>query len=384
MNNNLKRKDNETNDEYQVRLTLLKQSGIDIDWSEIAELVGDGRSSEAYRKDSYGIRRCNNVKRNDSDNETLLEIRKEKVKLSDLRIETNKQIRNLARTENVIALIKDEINKLNEQSPLFNKFRLKKEVSGNDGVLLFGDWHFGMTCDNSVNKYDIDVCKNRIDEIIDKSIKYGIDNNIDKLHIICLGDMLSGIIHSTIQRANQEEISQQIVQVSELLSEAIAKLSDHFYCTVTMVQGNHDAVDMNKHDRTNKNNYNSLTKEFVKIRIQDLTNVILLDNTINNDEIGVLNVKNKTLICCHGDKINKMKVDSELEMVTKVKPDIICYGHVHNPQYYSLYETDVFVNGSLISTDEYAMNKKLYTPASQTLLIVNEDGVLANYVIKVE
>ena len=110
----------------------------------------------------------------------------------------------------------------------------------------------------------------------------------------------------------------------------------------------------------------------------------MLDNTINNDEIGVLNVKNKTLICCHGDKINKMKVDSELEMATKVKPDIICYGHVHNPQYYSLYETDVFVNGSLISTDEYAMNKKLYTPASQTLLIVNEDGVLANYVIKVK
>ena len=79
MDENLKRKVNESDDEYQIRLTLLKQSGVDIDWSEIAELVGDGRSSEAYRKDSYGIRRFNNVKGLTSDdNETLIEIKKTK------------------------------------------------------------------------------------------------------------------------------------------------------------------------------------------------------------------------------------------------------------------------------------------------------------------
>ena len=47
MEKNLKRKVNESDDEYQIRLTLLKQSGVDIDWSEIAELVGDGRSSDS-------------------------------------------------------------------------------------------------------------------------------------------------------------------------------------------------------------------------------------------------------------------------------------------------------------------------------------------------
>ena len=51
---------------------------------------------------------------------------------------------------------------------------------------------------------------------------------------------------------------------------------------------------------------------------------------------------------------------------------------------FSQYNTDIYVNGSLISTDDYAMKKKLYNKPSQTLLILDEDGVVASYVMKVE
>ena len=359
----------------------------DLSWEDILDKYDLDISSSHIRKMAYGFRAYRNSFGENTDDEfeeKMLKLRTEKVKVQDLKTLANREIRNLARVSTVVDLIKDEINYLADEKPILNDFHMPKETSHKDGVLLLGDWHFGMTCDNSVNKYDIDICKDRINKVVDKTIENGLKNEIDKLHIVCLGDILSGTIHNTIQRANQEEISQQIVLASELLSEVIAKLSNYFYCTVTMTQGNHEAIDMNKNDRTNKNNYNSLVKEFVKIRIKGLSNVVFLDNTINNDEIGILTVKNETLICCHGDKINKMKANYQLEMATGVKPSIVCYGHVHNPQYYSLYQTDVYVNGSLMSSDEYSMNKKLYTPASQTMLIINKDGVETSYIMKVQ
>ena len=151
MDENLKRKVNESDDEYQIRLTLLKQSGMDIDWSEIAELVGDGRSSESYRKDSYGIRRFNNIKTSISDNETLIEIKKQKIQLTDLKTNVNAKIRDLARTENVIDLMKNEIKELSNSKSFFNDYE-NISVGQNDMILCLGDWHYGIEIIRNCNE----------------------------------------------------------------------------------------------------------------------------------------------------------------------------------------------------------------------------------------
>ena len=52
-----------------------------------------------------------------NETEELVKLKKERQKVSDLRVEANKQIRNLARIENVIDLIKDEINNLSNNKP---------------------------------------------------------------------------------------------------------------------------------------------------------------------------------------------------------------------------------------------------------------------------
>ena len=183
---------------------------------------------------------------------------------------------------------------------------------------------------------------------------------------------------------NQEEIAHQIVNTSEVLAQCIAKLAEYFYCTVTITIGNHDAIEMSKDDRRNKNNYTKLIKEFLKLRLDKLPNVIFLENTFNDDEVALLKVKNLKVAACHGDKTNRNKVKEQLEMVTDTELDMILYGHIHNNQRYELCNTEVFVNGSLCGSDEYAMGKKLCSPPSQTMIIVDENGVLCDYVIKVK
>lgn len=354
----------------------------DDSWEEIIDRYELDYSDSHLRKVSYGFRAYRDCM-TDNDTEEFIKLKKEKIKFQDIRTETNKQLRNLAKMETVNELLVNEINKLATKNPMINNtFNVKNTSSGKDGIFMLGDIHDYLIINNSLNQYNHEVCVERLNNVVDGVINKGLKENIDKLHIVGLGDYVSGEIHRSLTLSNQEEITTQIIGVSELLSQAIFKLSKYFYCTVTMTIGNHDSCEANKNDRLNKHNYTKLVREFVKIRVKDLSNVAFLDNTINDDEIGILKVKNLNCACCHGDKINKMKAKEQLEMATKLNLDLIMYGHYHNPQYYTLYNTHVYVNSSLCGSDEYAANHKLFSEYSQTMIIVSDDGIECSYLIK--
>lgn len=370
-----------------IRDTLLKLDGIsdNDEWVDLVDRYELDCSPDHLRKLAYGFRMYRDIMgENSNETEELVKLKKERQKVSDLRVEANKQIRNLARIENVIDLIKDEINNLSNNKPFISSFKLKQSSSGKDGILCLGDIHDFLVIDNSVNKYNHEICIRRLNDITDKTIEYGLINDIDKLHIVGLGDYISGSIHNSLKITNQEEIAHQIVNTSELLAQCIGRLANYFYCTVTLTIGNHEAIEMAKNDRMNNNNYTKLIKEFVKLRLNGCPNVVFLDNTFNNDEVALLKVKNLNVAACHGDKINRNKAKEQLEMVTGSELNLILYGHVHNHQRYTLYDTEVFVNGSLAGADEYAMGKKLHSPCSQTMIIVDDNGILCDYVIKVK
>lgn len=378
-----RRREGESNEQYQVRLTLMKQGGADLSWEDISEMVGDGRFPESYRKDSYGIRRYHMASSEESslDNEVLLEIKKEKVKLADMRSEANRQIRNLARVENIVDLLRDSINELIEDKPFLNDYSYIRTASGKDGILILSDWHYGMTVDNHINTYNTDICCARLTRVIDKAIENGKANNIDKLFVVLNGDLISGELHSSIKLSNAETLTQQIVRVSEIISECLHRLSEHFFVTVVMNNGNHEAVEMIKDDRSNKNNYSMIMNEMVKVRTITLNNVVFIQ-PVNNGEMSIFRVKDLTVASCHGDQVSLNKCKEQMEMVLGHKLDLILLGHYHQPKMLSQYDTEVYVNGSLVSTDDYAMKKKLYNPPSQTMLIVSDEGVECSYIIK--
>lgn len=357
----------------------------DMSWEDINRKYETDYSDDHLRKLAYGFKLYSEtINENDVDSKTLAEIKKEKIKLTDLRTEVNRQLRGLSRMENVMNLISEEINNLNSRNPLLNRYVPKEDSSGKDGILILSDLHISMTVENSINKYNKDIAIKRLDKIINKTIGHCIDNNIDKLHLVLNGDLISGELHNSIKLSNQESLVKQIVSVSEIISQVIEKLSNYFYLTVTQNNGNHEAVEMMKDDRSNSNNYSMLLNEMIKMRTSNLSNVVFLDS-INNGELSVMNVKGNTVVSCHGDQVNLNKVSEELSMVIGGENiDLILLGHYHQPKMFSQYNTDIYVNGSLISTDDYAMKKKLYNKPSQTLLILDEDGVVASYVMKVE
>lgn len=377
MEERFKRKLGESDESYQIRLTLMKQEGIDLDWSEIAEFVGDGRSSEAYRKDSYGIRRYHNSIDKSSENEVLLEIKKERVKLNDLKRLVNKQTRELSRWEEMIDVFKDSI--INNQGKQFisNKI-IAQESTGRDAILMISDIHFGLKVNNNVNQYDTDIAIERLNKLVDETISRCKINKIDKLNVVILGDTISGIIHNTLRLENLLDLGDQIIQVSEVLVQCIKKLANSEeipFVTVTSVRGNHERVFPKKDDCLPQDDFTKLINNNLKKDLKDVINVCYLDENINHDEIALLNIRGKTFACVHGDKLSKEKCKSQLEEILNINLDYILMGHYHQCEQKQIFNTKLIINGSVIGTDSYAIQKKLYTNPSQKLLFIDDYGL---------
>lgn len=390
----LLRKQGESDESYQIRLTLMKQSGVDLDWSEIAELIGDGRSSEAFRKDSYGIRRydkyINCIKKenlNDDEleqiNEKVLELKKEKIKLMDLKTLVNKQSRELARWEDVIDKFKDSIEKDYGKQHIPNEIA-PHIISGRDAILMISDIHFGIEVNNNVNVYNTDIATERLNKLIDETINRCEALPIDKLHIVILGDTISGLIHNTLRYESRIDVADQITGVSNVLIQLVNKLarSPHIpFVTVTSVNGNHDRIFANKDDNLPQDSFTKLVNNNLKRDLRDNEKVVYLDNTINYDEIAILNIKDKTFVACHGDKVNKNNCKQQLENTLNIDADYILMGHWHEPCQMQIQNTKIFVNGSVVGTDSYASQKKLYTKPCQKLLFLDDYGI-CNYDIE--
>ena len=387
----LNRREGETDYEYCFRLSYAKvREGLDIDWQEIVNLCNINWSADHCRKTMIGAIRhqdyIDSKTKEQLESEQYekliqkeLELKKEKVKVQDLKTQVNKQIRELARKENLGEILEEKLDKLTNQ--MSNMNNINHTPSKKQGIAMISDVHYGMVVDNFLNKYNPDIAKERMDYLTDKIIEYSNLNNLDVMNVCLLGDMISGEQYLSVRLENRENLINQIINVSELLSEAIYKISLNVpFVTVSIADGNHERV-YNKKENLNKDNYTELIRKFLELKLKDVSNITFTENVYDNNIISFECCGN-TVVGLHGDKCKKDKVSYEMYNMLNKKIDIILMGHFHQISQDICYETIVYRNGSFIGTDEYARNLNLNTYPTQKLLIVSELGVECCYDIR--
>lgn len=387
----LNRREGETDYEYCFRLSYAKvREGLDIDWQEIVNLCNLNWSADHCRKTMIGAIRhqdyIDSKTKEQLESEQYekliqkeLELKKEKVKVQDLKTQVNKQIRELARKENLGEILEEKLDKLPNQ--MINMDYINHTPSKKQGIAMISDVHYGMVVDNFLNKYNPDIAKERMDYLTDKIIEYSKLNNLDVMNICLLGDMISGEQYLSVRLENRENLINQIINVSELLSEAIYKIALNVpFVTISIADGNHERV-YNKKENLNKDNYTELIRKFLELKLKDVSNITFTENIYDNNIISFECCGN-TVVGLHGDKCKKDKVSYEMYNMLNKKIDIILMGHFHQISQDICYETIVYRNGSFIGTDEYARNLNLNTYPTQKLLIVSELGVECCYDIR--
>lgn len=399
--NELKRRENESLLQHAKRLVECKFiDRQDYDYVEIYNAIfGIEISTTEARKRLSGLRdlfeqldnsELNNFSEDDllqEIEEKKLELQKEKIRVQDQKRELSKLIRSEARFEHLVDVLRTEVQKANKEEPLLYTYKYSEldNEKVNEAVLICSDWHIGAKFDNILAQYNLDIAKQRIEELLCKTIDYCTIHDVKTLHVELLGDMLSGAIHISSKVEAEENVISQIMTLSRLLSNFIYELASKIpYVKVYTAIGNHSRLCPNLKDNQEGENFERLIPFYLKDRLEDVDNVRIEESANLDDCIIQYKVLNTTIFGVHGDLDKPNAVVDNMIKMFKVIPEEVHIGHYHCDMEKTEYDIETVVNGSLQGTDTFAKKIRKSGKPLQKLRIYNEDGCLCEYKIKLK
>lgn len=379
---NYKKKEDEVYEEYLCR--ICEQKGIIGTWQDVANILnaelGNNFSSSKYRKEYESFAKIFKVIKEkmtpDEISKRMDELYKQQIKTRDAIREKNKTLRDEARIEILVEAIQECASSM----PTYN---LKYDIINGqkEGVLLIGDWHYGAFVDNFYNKYNTEIAKQRVSKLKSEVINYCRVNKVKKLNVINLSDNFEGNIHVSCRVSSEIDVVSQIMQVSELIAEFLKDLSLEIeMVNYRSVLDNHSRANKNYKEHIEKENFAKLIDFYLTSRLKDTRVNLIFDNIDEN--IGLFELDNgKTVVFVHGHLDKKSNALVDLSFATKKILDYVCLGHYHSASSYTTGASRTFINGSLKGVDDYALNNRLFSNPSQTLLIMDRDNIINTEIV---
>ena len=384
--------------DYHRRLIygkLVDHTLSDLDYSELAELVyGQAYSSDVARRMMYGSRKTLEIldseplKEFDSEDTKLQEIQKERQRFYDQRREYNKVINTVGRQEYMYEALAKAAAELNETVGRFIFSEHTIDYSDNEAVLVLSDWHYGMKADNIFNTFNTEICKQRVASVVEMAKERIALHRCKRLHIVLLGDFIHGAIHCSARVASEELVCDQLMQVSEILAQAIYELSQSVSeVVVHSTYGNHGRTVQKKKDSIHRDNMERVIPWWLRQRLSECENISIEEPEQN--EFIIFNSCGHDFVCSHGDldsvKDSPRLISALFHKTVGRDVEYVILGDKHHIESFNELGVTAEMCGSLCGADEYANEKRLFSDPSQLLLIVNEPcGVDAEYKLKLK
>lgn len=392
MLDNLKKRPDEQELAFIWRVGKMKDDGIiDMTWGELTPILNkqlrdpdEEWSESAYRKKYALIKNAyeqifSGYQDDDYLQELTLqkqEIKKEKRKLYDERLDLNKRLREEARLETTIDCIKQSLSNIAHNYFSDNHKDFIPMTSDNKMVICLSDLHIGADFKNIDGEYNPDIAKERLQQYLYEIKDIQGRNGCCECIVAILGDCISGSIHRTISVTNKEDVIEQVKIASMLISDFINSLSRWFNnVTVYSVGGNHSRIEKKVEDALLSERLDNLIPWFVEKMMECKDNVNVISHTFD-DTLGIFNVGEKLYFIQHGDysPITDAAI-GKLVLWAKQTPYCILTGHLHYPAMTEVSGIKVVQSGSLCgSGDEFTRQKRLTGKPSQTVVVTKSDG----------
>lgn len=370
----------------------------DYDWSELKDKYNVKCNSDTIRKGSSTIfggkfrteylktKMASENDKNSGDinpelDAKIQEMRKEKIKLSDARVEYNRLIRQEARKESYLEMVRKIISE--EVAPMNIPIHYNLFNSSTDLLCHFTDIHTGIEIHNWKNNFDQGELKKRIEkytsDILDIRGLHGSENCY-----LVIGEILSGLIHNNLRLQNNMDLIEQFKYISELISAMLYRMANHFnHIYVYVTPGNHSRVSPKKEDSLDGENFDILLPFYLKARMQNINNITICDNTVE-PEIAMFNIRGNTVFAAHGHKDSPANVVQNFTLMFKIKPDIVLLGHRHLNGLSTVYDTKIIESGSVSGTDNYATSIRKVNKPEQTVSVIGDNGLICLYDIQLD
>ena len=392
--------DNETYEKILQDCSSKVQGISDLDWADIVEKYGLNIHYDSLRKSQqlspfggafvseYYKSKASYSNDGICEDEYLKalriekqEIRKEKQRLFDERLDINRMLRNKSRNETTISKIEDMLSSIADKR--YVEYQPQFSNNNKDLIVCLSDLHIGATFEGFDGVYNSDIAKQRLNQYLSKVIDIQKTHNAENCICVLAGDIISGNIHKTISITNKENVIEQVKLACTYISDFTYELGKHFKkVELRGVSGNHSRLD-DKEDALLGERLDTLIIWFIKSMMKNCPNIYVEDE--NKDEtLSQFFVREKLYFAVHGDfESNSDSAIAKLALWAKVTPYCVICGHKHFPAMTDVSGIKVVQSGCLGgSGDEYTRQKRLTGKPSQTVLVVSEDGIECCYPIE--
>ncbi len=398
MKDEFKRLPKETLVDYAIRLGKMEQSRefYGINWTTIQKLM-NSETGKSVNKDYWQrkIRAYLEVYENDQQKEIgvkkveqkKLEEIMERRKLQALRIDLSKVHREQARQELLYEQVKSSITRipLPEFEAVLNQ---RKNCEGiREGLLAFGDIHYGKEFESLNNKYNCDIAHSRMQNLLNKTIKIVHNEQFEKIKVLNLADDIEGMtLRASQLTALQIGLTDQVIEFSKMMASWLNELSRYVEIEYIHVpSANHTEI----------RPFNSKRGQFPE---EDLEKVImnyihdsLLDNNrieipINKNGIVPFKIVGYDAIALHGHQLkNKQNAIKDLSFQYHKFFNYLYLGHFHHSDYMTTGATEsanceMIQVPSVMGSDTYSDSLGLAAKAGATFDIFEKGkGRTAQY-----
>lgn len=355
--------------EYKLRICSVKDK-YDLTWKELSFIIntnfGTDLSGDAIRKFSYRhLGLGNNTIQDDLD---VIQLKKERIKLSEERQQLNAFVRTISREETLKEIALSIAEKIKEKRLLEYKPSNSEVQTRKSAIVLLSDWHYGLEVTLGNNKYNPEIMVDRLNTLLSETLFVIEKEQVEEVVIVNLGDLISGNIHLPLRIQNRVDIITQTIEVEMLLADFISTIANKVpklkYCSVT---DNHSRFNANKKESLQAESFVRIIDWVLEKDLKDFTNIEFLPNNLSED-ITVFNVQGHTVVGVHGDKDGTNAIE-KLTSYLNTKIDLLVSAHLHHFESKEHNHTMQVINGSLIGTDEHANKLRLNAKPSQSIII---------------
>lgn len=290
-------------------------------------------------------------------------IKKERIKLQTSNLERNRIMREDARSEMWFETCGQYIKSLDAPEPL-TMFSYKNATftESVDYMQCFSDLHFGADFKSVNNEYSPEIARERVTELLRKTIRFTCNNNVNHLTVLNLGDQLQGLLRVSDVKFNATSMVKSAVEVSRLIASYLNKLSEYVAIDYYQVPtSNHTQL------RVIDQRRDAMPEEDLEFLIESYIYDLLKNNErvvvhMNRDHAQFVNFKlnRYNIVAMHGHRCRNVDtILDEMENITNTRVDYVFMGHLHSQKSVCVGEADgydkqVLVVPSIVGSDPYS------------------------------
>ena len=293
-------------------------------------------------------------------NKKIKECRQEQIKLQTLNIERNR----LDRSESRQALYYQYVGSVIESLPLpkFEVIESNEDEYSTEYILGLSDIHYGTSFISENNIYSPEITKERLFYLTSYMIDFIKSHKLQKLHVLCTGDVLQGLIHLTDLKINDSTVVKSCVEICRLIAQMLNTLSTYvnieYYHTPS---ANHTQMRV----------LGAKANELMDEDLEYLIGNYIKDLCANNERIHIhlaeegkqyiaFDINGYNIIAMHGHQIKNIEsAIKDISMMRREFVDVLILGHYHAGKQITAGEgccsdCEVLINPSFVGSDPYS------------------------------